>query len=47
MVLALDQMAGAGQDGKLDIFFWHDCFIESFTKVPYLDDDDDDEDDAG
>ena len=40
-------MAGAGQDGKLDIFFWHDCFIKSFTKLPYLDVDDDDEDDAG
>ena len=37
-------MAGAGQDGKLNIFFWHDCFTESFTKLPYLDDDDDDED---
>ena len=40
-------MAGAGQDGKTNIFFWHDRFIKSFTKLPYLDDDDDEEDDAG
>ena len=40
-------MAEAGQDGKTNIFFWHDCFIKCTTKLFYLDDDDDDDDDAG